>query len=98
MTMAANGGGFVGGAENARRNARKRLSQPRQNNNPNSNKKRNHRRHETIISPYPKSMREHERFFGSLLSSSVQSIIQSESDGVGIAGTFSNEHAWFITC
>ncbi|KAL7546436.1 hypothetical protein ACHAWF_009776, partial [Thalassiosira exigua] len=69
---------FVGGAEKARRNARKRMNQPR----PSSSKKRRggNKSGNASITPYPKSMRESERFFGSLLSSSPKALEQSETD------------------
>ena len=74
---------FVGGAEKARRNARKRMYQPRRKSSDSSNSASNNkrRRNETITSPYPKSMREYERYFGSLLSSSTIAIQKSETDG-----------------
>jgi hypothetical protein len=75
----------VGGAERARRDARKRKYQPRPQsslhyNNPSF--ANNKRRHDTehYITPYPKSMREYDRFFGSLLSSSTVAIQKSETD------------------
>ena len=77
---------FVGGAERARRNARKRMNQPRSNSNgggyhgANKKNKRRSWQADNTISPYPKSMREYDRFFGSLLSSSVTSLKQSETD------------------
>eukprot|EP00985_Skeletonema_marinoi_P000799 scaffold301_cov134-Skeletonema_marinoi.AAC.3 len=64
---------FVGGAERARRNARKRQSMP----NPNFHRKRHQA---TTSSPYPKSMKVNDRFFGSLLSSSTKRLSESESD------------------
>lgn len=66
---------FIGGAEKARRNARKRMRQPPRGNDT-SNKRRS-----TSLSPYPKSMRQYERFFGSLLSSSPKALELSETDG-----------------
>ncbi|KAL7537872.1 hypothetical protein ACHAXR_008767 [Thalassiosira sp. AJA248-18] len=71
---------FIGGAEKARRNARKRMYQPRQKKSGATSNKRWDNRN-GAISPYPKSMREYERFFGSLLSSSVTELKQSETDG-----------------
>ena len=71
---------FVGGAEKARRNARKRQSMP----NPNFHRKRHQKKNEcfatTTSSPYPKSMKVNDRFFGSLLSSSTKSLKESESN------------------
>ena len=69
---------FVGGAELARRNARKRQSMP----NPNFNRKRHQNKNgnTTTCSPFPKSMKNNDRFFGSLLSSSTKALIQSESE------------------
>ncbi len=63
---------------------RKRMYQPRpyNSNNGNSNKRMNNgtTAQNNTISPYPKSMLEYERFFGSLLSSSPISIRASEYD------------------
>ena len=70
---------FVGGAELARRNARKRLSMP----NPNFHRKRHHKKNEcyaTTSSPYPKSMKVNDRFYGALLSSSTKRLRESETD------------------
>mmetsp|Transcript_33667 Transcript_33667/g.50511 ORF Transcript_33667/g.50511 Transcript_33667/m.50511 type:complete len:952 (-) Transcript_33667:47-2902(-) len=69
---------FVGGAERARRNARKRQSMP----NPNFHRKRHWKNecYATTSSPYPKSMKVNDRFFGSLLSSSTKRLSESESD------------------
>eukprot|EP00986_Skeletonema_menzelii_P018358 scaffold26630_cov145-Skeletonema_menzelii.AAC.7 len=70
---------FVGGAELARRNARKRLSTP----NPNFHRKRHQKKNEcyaTTSSPYPKSMKVNDRFFGALLSSSTKCLRESETD------------------
>jgi len=71
---------FVGGAEKARRNARKRMHQPKRSDSSSNNKRRQNNINQTII-PYPKSMREYERYFGSLLSSSTNAIHKSETDG-----------------
>ena len=75
-------GDFVGGAERARRDARKRRYHPRPQSS-NSRFANNKRRRDTncSIMPYPKSMREYDRFFGSLLSSSTAAIQKSETDG-----------------
>ena len=70
---------FVGGAEKARRNARKRRYQPYESSS--SIFTTSKRRDDQSISPYPKSMREYDRFFGSLLSSSAAALQKSESDG-----------------
>jgi hypothetical protein len=70
---------FVGGAEMARRNARKRRYQPSKNSIFTTNKRRDDTNQS--ITPYPKSMREYDRFFGSLLSSSAAALQKSESDG-----------------
>ena len=70
---------FVGGAEKARRMARKRMNEPRRTDNSCNKNKRWH--NDTIITPYPKSMREYDRFFGSLLSSSPADLQKSETDG-----------------
>jgi hypothetical protein len=72
----------VGGAERARRDARKRRYQPKPQSS-NSSFANNKRRHDTkhSITPYPKSMKEYDRFFGSLLSSSTAAIQKSETDG-----------------
>ena len=72
---------FVGGAEKARRNARKRRYQPYESSSSifTTNKRRDGINQS--ISPYPKSMREYDRFFGSLLSSSAAALQKSESDG-----------------
>jgi len=71
---------FVGGAEKARRNARKRMYQPKRSDSSSNNKRRHNNNNQTIIH-YPKSMREYERYFGSLLSSSTNAIHKSETDG-----------------
>ena len=71
---------FVGGAEQARRNARKRKFQPRSSSSSSSSSTTRTHHHESLP-PYPKSMREYERFFGSLLSSSTIALQQSETDG-----------------
>jgi hypothetical protein len=63
----------------ARRNARKRQSMP----NPNFHRKRHQKKNEcyaTTSSPYPKSMKVNDRFFGALLSSSTKNLRESESD------------------
>ena len=70
---------FIGGAERARRNARKRKFQPRSDINGDSIAMVHHR-HESPL-PYPRSMKEYERFFGSLISSSTLDVLQSETDG-----------------
>jgi hypothetical protein len=70
---------FIGGAERARRNARKRKFQPRSNINGDSSSMVHHR-HESL-QPYPKTMKEYERFFGSLLSSSTLDVLRSETNG-----------------
>ena len=72
---------FIGGAERARRNARKRKFQPRSKNSDGGGVLAPHRPHNDPLLPYPKSMREYERFFGSLLSSSTMDIQQSETNG-----------------
>ena len=64
------------GAEKARREARKRLREPRQ---PSFDRKRRPRSRSNTR-PYPRSMREYERFFGCLMSSSTQAIRKSETD------------------
>ena len=71
---------FVGGAEKARRNARKRRYQPYESSSSifTTNKRRDGIK---SVSPYPKSMREYDRFFGSLLSSSAAALQKSECDG-----------------
>jgi len=71
---------FVGGAEKARRNARKRMYQPKRSDSSSNNKRRHNNNNQTIIH-YPKSMREYERYFGSLLSSPTNAIHKSETDG-----------------
>lgn len=75
---------FVGGAEKARRNARKRMHQPRRNPSNNHKRQNNNQYHNNNyaanITPYPKSMRPYERFFGSLLSSSATDLHQSLSN------------------
>jgi hypothetical protein len=73
---------FVGGAERARRNARKRRHLPRSESSSSISitKKRRHNVNHSML-PYPKSMREYDRFFGSLLSSSTAALQKSESDG-----------------
>lgn len=74
---------FVGGAELARRNAQKRKYQPTNSYNKNTNCKRGRTNQSSIttptIQPYPKSMKEYDRFFCSLLSSSAVQIQQSDS-------------------
>ncbi|KAL3805664.1 hypothetical protein HJC23_005908 [Cyclotella cryptica] len=64
---------FIGGAEKARRNARKR-------NISSSNVLSFKRQHRSSARPYPKSMRPYDRFFGSLLSSSLESLTGSQID------------------
>ncbi len=71
---------FVGGAELARRNARKRLSMPNPNNNRFRRKSQKKNERYAATSPYPKSMKVNDRFFGSLLSSSTKRLRQSETD------------------
>ncbi|KAL9190940.1 hypothetical protein ACHAXT_000646 [Thalassiosira profunda] len=73
---------FVGGAERARRNARKRARQPPQKRKRgnNCNYHPQHKRREGLA-PYPKSMREYERFFGALLASSPVELQLSEAEG-----------------
>jgi hypothetical protein len=65
---------FIGGAEKARRMARKRMNQPPAVVRSNQGNKR------ASTPPYPKSMRPHDRYFGSLLYSSVQSLIESQDN------------------
>lgn len=68
---------FIGGAERARRQARKQMNQPA----PRPNKHHKRQRDGTKnLSSYPKSMRPYDRFFGSLLSSSIDSLRQSQAD------------------
>lgn len=64
------------GAEKARREARKRLHEPR----PSFDRSKRRPRSRSNTRPYPRSMREYERFFGCLMSSSIQAIRQSETD------------------
>jgi hypothetical protein len=68
---------YIGGAEKARREARKQMHrpQPRHNIHPN---KRHRANNEPRLLPFPKSMKPHDRFFGSLLSSSIESFNQSQ--------------------
>jgi len=65
------------GAEKARRDARKRLRQPRQ---PSLDRSKRRPGSRFVIRPYPKSMREYDRFFGCLMSSSIQAIVKSETN------------------
>lgn len=67
---------FIGGAERARRNARKRMFLPAARNHGSEHPGNNDHR----MTPFPKSMKPSERFFGSILSSSVKSLLDS-SDG-----------------
>lgn len=77
---------FVGGAELARRNAQKRKYQPPPQQSSTSYNKNTNKRGRTNqssitphLQPYPKSMKEYDRFFCSLLSSSAIQIQQSDS-------------------
>ncbi len=72
---------FIGGAERARRNARKRRFQPRSNIHGDSTAMVHNRHEPLLLLPYPKSMKEYDRFFGSLLSSSTIDVLQSETNG-----------------
>mmetsp|Transcript_15856 Transcript_15856/g.31468 ORF Transcript_15856/g.31468 Transcript_15856/m.31468 type:complete len:1039 (-) Transcript_15856:29-3145(-) len=67
---------FIGGAEGARRNARKRMFHPAARNHGSEHPGNNDHR----MTPFPKSMKPSERFFGSILSSSVTSLLET-SDG-----------------
>ena len=78
---------FIGGAETARRQARrKRLYQPRQDSNAGTKRRGNNVRRDNKQHGYPKSMKIFDRFFGSLLSSSIQSMLGSEQDGITYEG------------
>jgi len=65
---------FIGGAENARRAARKRNSSSSNTSYSTSYKRRASPR------PHPKSMRPYDRFFAAVLSSSLESLIKSQID------------------
>lgn len=65
---------FIGGAENARRAARKRNSISSNTSYNTSYKRRASPR------PHPKSMRPYDRFFAALLSPSLESLIKSQID------------------
>jgi len=64
----------------ARRNARKRQWMP--NNEFHRKRKNDSKSTSSTTSPYPKSIKIHDRFFGCLLSSSIQKFRDSESNAV----------------
>jgi hypothetical protein len=77
MAKPASSEPYIGGAEKARREARKQLYRPQQSRHHNPNK-RHRGNNEQRLPPFPKSMKPYDRFFGSLLSSSIESFHRSQ--------------------
>lgn len=66
---------YIGGAERARREARKQMNRPPPRHN---QSRKRHRGNDTRQLPFPKSMRPYDRFFGSLLASSIDMFRESQ--------------------